>query len=108
LVRRLRKKPGREREIELPPAYVEDVKRLAHTLIRWHLAHPGARPDFRWPPKEVMMIGPLTVEAAELGHVCGNDDARRCVADLAEVHPEATLFMLRVACDFVPAREVAN
>ena len=91
------KKPSADAP-DFPSAYVEDCKRLVRELVRWKNEHPGASPEFRWPSPSVMLIGPLSVDAAERSGILGNDDARRCVADLdARTDHKMTLFQLRVA-----------
>lgn len=76
-------------------AYAKQIDTMARQVEGWRAAHPGKRAVFCVPPREAMVIMPLS-EAVK--KCCGNNEARELAAELmmnADVEP--TLFMLRVA-----------
>ena len=82
----------------LPPGYIRQIEELQIAIEAWLRQNPLAELAFRV-PREVMIIGELSIVPAEL---MANDDTRRCVAEMARRFPRATVFMFRVALDCVP------
>jgi hypothetical protein len=80
-----------------PREYVEQIEAMRDYIIAWLFRYPGAKPAFRLPPQEAMVIVPLF---AVTDRVAGNSDARDLLIGLIECFESRkapTLFMLRIA-----------
>ena len=102
MVRRLKSKPSRD---DIPPEYIDAVKRLLAWLLDWDRNHPGARLAFRWPPPEVIVTGLLS-EMPE--GMIGNEETAQLVAEARAEFPAATIFMLQVAAGYLPPPRVSS
>jgi hypothetical protein len=83
---------------ELPPGYVELIKRMAQLILEWIEREPGL-PDLRWhdmTEDKTMLIGPL--KGDPLKYVAGSPDAVRLLEWLdVRTDGEATLYQATMA-----------
>ena len=85
-------------ERPFPVDYIRQIDELHKAIVAWLAQNPLAELGLLV-PREVMLIGELSLLPAEL---MANDDTRRCVAELVQRFPKATMFMFRVSLDAVP------
>jgi hypothetical protein len=97
---------------EVPPGYVELVKRMARLIPEWIAAEP-VPPDLRWHDSrddETLIVGPLTGDA--LKWLAASPDAVRLCQWLdAQTGREASLLQARIALELagqLPRRESHN